>query len=56
MELNPSEIHFIKRTLEARQEWIKDNPDDDSIEEDEKECIESILNKLPEVKWILKVD
>lgn len=38
MELNPSEIHFMKRTLEARQEWIKDNPDDDSIEEDEGYC------------------
>ena len=28
MEITPDEIHFMKRTLEARKEWIEDNLDE----------------------------
>jgi len=55
MKLTISEIHFIKRQLEARSEWIKDNPNDFSEEEGEKECVDSALEKLNKIKVDLEV-
>ena len=50
MKITISEIHFIIRNLRARKEWIKDNPNDFSEEEGEKECINSALMKLESIK------
>ncbi len=55
VKLTISEIHFIKRQLIARAEWIKDNPDDVSIEETEEENINSLLKKLESIKLSLEV-
>jgi hypothetical protein len=48
--LTISEIHFAKRTIEARIEWIKDNKQDASEEEGELQNLCSILNKLESLR------
>ena len=53
--LTISEIHFIKRNIKARSEWLKDNPDDFSEEEGEKECINSAVKKLENIRVDLGV-
>ena len=55
IELTISEIHFMKRQLIARAEWIKDNPDEYSVEEDEEKNINSALEKLNKIKVDLEV-
>ncbi len=55
VELTISEIHFIRRNLIARVEWIKDNPDCFSIEEEEKECVDSTLEKISKLMANLEV-
>ena len=56
INLTVDEIHFIKRQLVARSEWIKDNPHDDSIEEDELNCINSALQKLNKLEFLVEVE
>ena len=56
MNLTISEIHFIIRNLEAREEWIIDNPNDGSEEEKEKENIQSALQKLRSLNIKFKLD
>jgi len=54
MELTSTEIHYIRRTLIARAEWIKDNfHNDDSIEEYEQEAIKSVLSKLDKLHFVV---
>lgn len=50
MELTISEVYYIINQLEARKEWIKDNPDDSSIEQYELENITIALQKLKAIK------
>jgi len=55
MEITPSEIHFIMRTIIARIEWIKDNfNDDDSIEEGEQSNLESVFRKFSKLSFEIK--
>jgi len=50
--LTSDEIYFIKKNLEARMEWIEDNPGwDESIQVGELEGIKSVLDKLLKVNW-----
>ncbi|MEK6880191.1 MAG: hypothetical protein AABY22_11305 [Nanoarchaeota archaeon] len=46
MKLTIKEAYNLLRTVETRIEWIKDNPDDVSIEEYEKDSLKSIHQKL----------
>jgi len=50
IELTIHELHFLMRQIEARIEWIADNPHDESIEENEQSCVESLLGKLLKLK------
>jgi len=50
MKFTISEIHFIIRNVVARIEWIKNNPDDFSEEEGEKNNLISVLNKLSKLE------
>jgi len=54
MKLTISEIHFIIRNIEARIEWIKDNPHDISEEEGEIRNLKSVLNKLNSFNFEIK--
>jgi len=54
MELTINELHFMKRQIEARIEWINDNPDDFSEEEGEIEALKSLLSKLENIKYNLE--
>ena len=56
VKLTISEIHFMKRQLEARAEWIRDNPNDFSEEEGEKRCVDSALAKLNKIEVNLEVE
>ena len=49
MKFNISELHFIKRNIEARIEWIKDNPQDFSEEEGELKSLESVFQKIKSI-------
>ena len=44
----------MKRQLEARIEWINDNPNDFSEEEGEIEALKSLLSKLENIKYNLE--
>ena len=46
MNITPSEIHFAIRNFTARLEWLKDNPEDFSEEENEAFWLNSFKNKL----------
>ena len=56
MKLTASEVHFIKRNIDARIEWVKDNPADASEEEGEVDCLKSVLNKLNKFGIVLKAE
>ena len=54
MKITTSECHFIIRNIEARIEWIKDNPDDASEEEGEIRNLKSVLEKLRSLSFEIK--
>lgn len=49
MDFTISELHFIKKQIDSRLSWLKDEPDDPSEEEGEIKNLKSAVQKINEV-------